>query len=147
MIERRTHPRHKTFIKGRIDFNNRLSSMDCIVREISEHGSRLEFSENVALPDVFELFLPSKDEYFQAHVAWRKGNSIGIALMPETTLNPRAESGRTRPSPRRPGDEARTRCRSLAKTGGRAGTLTSSHRFLRNSAPLSFCLPRSFTDH
>jgi hypothetical protein len=95
MIERRTHPRHKTFIKGRIYFNNRLSSMDCIVREISEHGSRLEFSENVTLPDVFELFLPSKDEYFQAHVAWRKGNSIGIALMPETTLNPRAESGRT----------------------------------------------------
>jgi len=68
MIERRAYPRHKTLIKGRIYFNNRLSSMDCIVRDIGENGSRLEFSENVTLPDVFELYLPNKDEYFQAHV-------------------------------------------------------------------------------
>jgi len=83
MIERRAKPRHKTLIKGRIYFNNRLSSMDCIVREVGDGGSRLEFSENVTLPDVFELYLPSKDEYFQAHIVWRKGQ------------NPRAESGRT----------------------------------------------------
>jgi hypothetical protein len=95
MIERRANLRHKTFIKGRIYFNNRLSSMDCIVREVSEHGSRLEFSENPALPDVFELYLPNKDEYFQAHVIWRKGNYIGIASTPETILNQRPESGRT----------------------------------------------------
>jgi PilZ domain len=95
MIERRANPRHKTFIKARIYFNNRLSSMDCIVREVSEHGSRLEFSEKVALPDVFELYLPNKDEYFQAHVMWRKGNNIGITSTPETTLNQRAESSRT----------------------------------------------------
>jgi PilZ domain-containing protein len=95
MIERRAHPRHKTFIKGRIYFNNRLSSMDCIVRDIGKHGSRLEFSENVTLPDVFELYLPNKDDYFQAHVMWRKGNNIGITWTPEDILNPRSESGRT----------------------------------------------------
>ncbi len=95
MIERRASARHKTLIKGRIYFNNRLSSMDCIVRDIGESGSRLEFSENVALPDVFELYLPNKDEYFEAHVTWRKGNNIGINWTPEATLNPRQESGRT----------------------------------------------------
>ena len=95
MIERRASPRHKTLIKGRIYFNNRLSSMDCIVRDVGEQGSRLEFSENVALPDVFELYLPNKDEYFQAHIVWRKANNIGVAWTPETILNPRSESGRT----------------------------------------------------
>ncbi len=95
MIERRAHPRHKTFIKGRIYFNNRLSSMDCIVRDIGEQGSRLEFSESVTLPNVFELYLPNKDEYFQAHVIWRKGHHIGITWTPEALLNPRPESGRT----------------------------------------------------
>lgn len=95
MIERRAHPRHKTLIKGRIYFNNRLSSMDCIVRDIGEEGSRLEFSENVTLPDVFELYLPNKDEYFQAHVVWRKGHNIGITWTPEALLNPRRESGRS----------------------------------------------------
>ncbi|HTZ03267.1 MAG TPA: PilZ domain-containing protein [Xanthobacteraceae bacterium] len=95
MIERRTHPRHKAFIKGRIYFNNRLSSMDCIIRETSEQGARLEFSENVTLPDIFELYLPSKEEYFRAHVIWRKGHDIGVAWTPETSLNPRADQGRT----------------------------------------------------
>lgn len=95
MIERRAYPRHKTLIKGRIYFNNRLSSMDCIVRDNGDNGSRLEFSENVTLPDVFELYLPNKDEYFQAHVVWRKGRNIGITWTPEAILNPRPESGRT----------------------------------------------------
>lgn len=61
MIERRTLARHKTFIKGRIYFNNRLSSMDCIVRDINDRGARLEASENVVLPGAFELHLPNKD--------------------------------------------------------------------------------------
>ena len=93
MIERRAHPRHKAFIKGRIYFNNRLSSMDCIVRETSEQGARLEFSENVTLPDAFELYLPNKDQYFRAHIIWRKGYDIGVAWTPEKTLNPRSEAG------------------------------------------------------
>src|SRR5580658_8974450 len=66
MIERRSIVRHKTFIKGRIYFNNRLSSMDCIVRDVTDNGSRLEFSESVALPEMFELYMPNKDEYSQA---------------------------------------------------------------------------------
>jgi hypothetical protein len=78
MKDRRTLVRHKTFIKGRIYFNNGLSSMDCIVRDLTEGGSRLEVSETVALPDVFELYLPNKDEYFHARVEWRKANSLGI---------------------------------------------------------------------
>ena len=92
MIERRAHPRHKAFIKGRIYFNNRLSSMDCIVRETSEQGARLEFSANVTLPDAFELYLPNKDQYFRAHVIWRKANDIGVAWTPEKTINPRSET-------------------------------------------------------
>lgn len=95
MNERRARPRHKTLIKGRIYFNNRLSSMDCIIREIGDDGCRLEFSENVALPDVFELDLPTKDEYFQAHVIWRRSNSIGISWTPERRLNPRGDSAAT----------------------------------------------------
>jgi hypothetical protein len=47
------------------------------------------------LPDVFELHLPHKDEYFRAHVIWRKGNDIGVTWTPETTLNPRSETART----------------------------------------------------
>jgi hypothetical protein len=91
MDDRRTLVRHKTFIRGRIFFNNGLSSVDCIVRDLGESGSRLEVSETVALPDVFDLYLPNKDEYFHAKVEWRKGNNLGISWVSEQPSGPGAE--------------------------------------------------------
>lgn len=93
MIERRALVRHKTFMKGRIYFNNRLSSMDCIIRDVTDKGARLEFSENVTLPEAFELHLPNKDEYFAAHVEWRKGNYLGVTWRSEYSPNSRGEDG------------------------------------------------------
>ena len=93
MIERRALVRHKTFIKGRIYFNNRLSSLDCIVRDVSEQGARLQVPESVALPDAFELYLPNKDEHYRAQVHWRKGDQIGVSWIPDSSFKQKAESG------------------------------------------------------
>jgi hypothetical protein len=93
MKDRRALVRHRTFIQGRIYFNNGMSSVDCIVRDLTEGGSRLEVPETVALPDAFELFLPNKDESFHAKVAWRKGNSIGISWTSEPPPGPGGEHG------------------------------------------------------
>jgi PilZ domain-containing protein len=84
MIERRALIRHKSFIKGRIHFNNRLSSMDCIVRDLTEKGARLQVSESIALPDTFELYLPNKDAHFRARAQWRKGDQLGVSWTPES---------------------------------------------------------------
>lgn len=83
MNERRAVVRHKTFFKGRIYFNNRLSSMDCIVRDATADGGRLEVSDSVTLPNAFEIYLPNRDEYFHAKVEWRRGGSIGISWSSE----------------------------------------------------------------
>ena len=93
MIERRALIRHKTFIKGRIYFNNRLSSMDCIVRDVTEKGARLQVSESVVLPDTFELYLPNKDEHFRAQAQWRKGDQLGVSWTPEFASRQKSESG------------------------------------------------------
>jgi hypothetical protein len=93
MKDRRALVRHRTFIQGRISFNNGMSSVDCIVRDLTEDGSRLEVPETVALPDAFELFLPNKDESFHAKVAWRKGNSVGISWTSEAPPGPGGDQG------------------------------------------------------
>ncbi len=93
MIERRELVRHKTFIKGRIYFNNRLSSVDCIVRDMTERGARLQVPESVAVPDAFEIYLPNKDEQFRAQVQWRKGDQIGVSWMPENAFRQKADGG------------------------------------------------------
>ncbi len=88
MIERRLLARHKTFIKGRIYFNNRLSSVDCILRDVADIGGRLEIPDNATIPDAFELYIPTKQEHFQARVKWRKGNILGIAWGAEQSPKP-----------------------------------------------------------
>jgi hypothetical protein len=78
MPERRTASRHKSLLQGRVYYNSRRSSVDCLVRDVSDKGARLVFGESVAVPDVVELYLPNKDEVRRAKVQWRKGHEMGV---------------------------------------------------------------------
>jgi len=80
MAERRSSARQKSFLQGRIYFNNRRSSVDCLVRDYSETGARLKFSESVAVPEAIELYIPNKEEIHRARVQWRSGDEMGIAF-------------------------------------------------------------------
>jgi hypothetical protein len=83
MAERRTSARQKSFLQGRIYFNNRRSSVDCLIRDYSEAGARLKFSERVAVPEGIELYIPNKEEIRRARVEWRNGNEMGISFAEE----------------------------------------------------------------
>jgi hypothetical protein len=82
MSERRTAARQKSFLRGCIYFNNRRSSADCLIRDISETGARLIFSSTVALPDIVDLYVPQKEQTLRAHMQWRHGDEIGVAFAP-----------------------------------------------------------------
>lgn len=103
MKERRSISRQKSFLQGRIFFNNRRTSLDCLIRDFSEHGARLQFSGPISTPDVFELHIPNKDESYRARVEWRNGDEVGVGFNVEEaapTLAPGAPqadwSGRIR---------------------------------------------------
>jgi PilZ domain len=80
MSERRISARQKSFLRGCIQFNNRRTTIDCLVRDISETGARLIFSDSVSVPDVVELYIPQKEQTLRAHVQWRRGDELGIAF-------------------------------------------------------------------
>ncbi len=80
MNERRALPRNKTFLKGIILFNNRKSSADCLIRDLTDHGARLMFSSAIITPDVIELQIPNKDQILPAHIRWRKGDEAGVVF-------------------------------------------------------------------
>jgi len=80
MTERRSSLRQKSFLQGRIFFNNRRTSVDCLIRDFSEHGARLKFSSMTATPDVVELYIPNKDESYRATVQWRNADEIGVGF-------------------------------------------------------------------
>jgi hypothetical protein len=80
MAERRTSSRQRSFLQGRIYFNNRRSSIDCLIRDYSETGARLTLSESVTVPEAMELYIPNREEVHRARVEWRSGNEVGISF-------------------------------------------------------------------
>ncbi len=81
MDNRRIAPRQRSFLRGRIYFNNRRSSADCLIRDISDTGAKLTFSHAITTPEVIELHIPAKEMTLRAHVQWRRGEEIGVAFM------------------------------------------------------------------
>jgi hypothetical protein len=95
MNERRTASRQKSFLRGSIQFNNRRTVVDCLVRDISASGARLIFSDSISIPDVVELYIPQREQTLRAHVQWRRGEEVGVAF---------AKNGRA-PAPPKHGDD------------------------------------------
>ena len=80
MSERRQSIRQKSFLRGCIYFNNRRSALDCLIRDISNEGAKLIFSDIVNIPDVVDLYIPQKEQTLRVHVEWRQGQEVGVAF-------------------------------------------------------------------
>ena len=80
MEERRSVSRQKSFLQGRILFNNRRTTVDCLIRDFSEIGARLNFDRMISLPDLVELFIPVKDETRRAKIIWRNADEVGVSF-------------------------------------------------------------------
>lgn len=80
MAERRAVTRHKSFLQGRIYFNNRRSAVDCLIRDISDQGAHIIFSDTISIPDVVDFYVPQKDQTLRARVEWRHGEEAGLSF-------------------------------------------------------------------
>jgi PilZ domain len=78
MSERRGITRQKSFLRGCIYFNNRRSTMDCLIRDLSDEGARIIFSHTVNIPEMIELYIPQKEQTVRARVKWRHGDEVGL---------------------------------------------------------------------
>jgi hypothetical protein len=79
--ERRTSARQRTVLRGTVYYDKRSVAADCLVRDLSDGGARLELSENVIIPDTVELYIPKKEETFHAQVRWRNLKEVGVAYV------------------------------------------------------------------
>jgi hypothetical protein len=93
MSNRRTTTRQKSFLQGRIIFNNRRSSVDCLIRDIGEDGARLKISDTITLPEAVDLYLPAKDETHRARIRWRHNGEIGVVFVLDGASSPSLAPG------------------------------------------------------
>jgi hypothetical protein len=96
MSEKRREPRKRTFLKGRIVFNGGVSSMDCLVRDMSSSGARIALDETMILPEHFTLEIPQKDRTFVAALRWRHEDGLGVLFDPEAEGGARDDLARLR---------------------------------------------------
>jgi hypothetical protein len=50
------------------------------VRDLSDEGARIIFSENVTVPETFDLHILQKNQTLRARVTWRHGDEIGLGF-------------------------------------------------------------------
>jgi PilZ domain len=79
MQDRRHSVRDKVFLGGVAKINE-TSTMDCVVRNLSESGACVEFDRSAELPEEMNLTITHKGRSFLATMIWRQANRVGLAF-------------------------------------------------------------------
>jgi hypothetical protein len=80
MDERRGKLRARTLKAARIAFNDRASSIDCTVRNLSDRGACLQVASPIGVPDNFDLVFEADHSRQPCRVVWRKDSRIGVTF-------------------------------------------------------------------
>ena len=89
MRDRRESVRDKVMYGGVAEIGDRGATRDCIVRNISDRGATIEFSNVVSLPkEQMSLRIARKGRSFLAKVIWWRDNFVGVAFRAESPAEP-----------------------------------------------------------
>ena len=79
MIEKRTAARHRVLKHGTLAFSGG-GGVDCMVRNISSSGARLDVANPVGLPQSFTLVIKTDQFMRHCHPVWSNDPRIGVAF-------------------------------------------------------------------
>lgn len=89
MRDRRESVRDKVMYGGVAEIGERGATRECIVRNISDHGATIEFSNDIQLPkEQLSLRVARKGRSFLAKVIWWRDNFVGVAFRAESPAEP-----------------------------------------------------------
>jgi hypothetical protein len=76
-LEKRLAPRRNTTIRAQIVFNGGRGRLDCIIRNLSESGAKLEVAAVRHIPQTFDLLAPGHRPH-GCRVVWRALKELGV---------------------------------------------------------------------
>lgn len=79
MIEKRALPRQRVLKGGTLAFGSG-GSVDCMVRNISSGGARLDIANPIGLPRSFTLVIHTDRLIRRCHPVWCTDNRLGVAF-------------------------------------------------------------------
>lgn len=80
MFDQRRASRRRLLLDGKIVTLNKMSLIDCAVKDLSATGARLRCKDMRAVPDEFRLWVPSTNLYRIAKLVWRQDIGCGIVF-------------------------------------------------------------------
>jgi diguanylate cyclase (GGDEF)-like protein len=103
MSEQKFSLRGRTFLAGKVISNFGQSSIDCVVRRISDNGATIEVESVFGVPEHFHLLIPGEGEPQPCKRAWQSEKQVGLVFERADTGK---EEGAAQPDPveRRSGD-------------------------------------------
>jgi hypothetical protein len=123
MPEARRSERLKSLLRARIVFNSGNSTIECLIRNVSAHGMRLQLAESLSVPGEFDLEVPHKGRSYRTRLVWRGDGMIGVAFVPPNAEPVREDSELKRLE--RENAELRTELRQLRERLQELGQLPS----------------------
>ena len=77
---RRADLRARSLLTGKIIIGDASASHDCVVRNLSAKGARVRLAGAVNLPGAVSLLVVREGLLFDATIAWRRGEQLGLAF-------------------------------------------------------------------
>jgi hypothetical protein len=78
--EQRLQPRRNTMIIAVAVFDGGRTRLDCVIRDLSDGGAKLEFATVRGVPQTFDLMVPGHRPH-QCRVRWRALKEMGVQFM------------------------------------------------------------------
>ena len=80
------HPRNRVYYGGIVAFNARNSTLDCLVRNFSPRGAKIEFENSAILPDRIDFEVERRGLSCLARLVWRDQNTAGLMFSEEREM-------------------------------------------------------------
>jgi len=81
MSDRRDSVRRRCLKRGMLVFSGGFSTVNCLVRDLSERGARIEVEGSIDMHNVFELRLIESGQHFHVEKRWQSGNKYGLRFV------------------------------------------------------------------
>jgi diguanylate cyclase (GGDEF)-like protein len=78
MSEQKSAPLGRTFLAGKVISNFGQSSIDCVVRRISDRGATLELESPLGIPEHFHLSIPGEGVPRPCKRVWQSEKQLGL---------------------------------------------------------------------
>ena len=83
MSKHLSQPGTRTFLAGKIISNYGQSTIDCVVRRISDDGATVEVENSLGIPELFHLAIAGEGNPRPCKLVWQSDKQLGLAFEDE----------------------------------------------------------------